>query len=261
MDSEAVKAYGIEAGAAVVGIASPEGFGAAPDGFRPSDYMGGCRSVIVIGVPFPKESLGDKAEYTAARGEAIERTNGIAKELAKKIKAEGHKAKEVSGIGGRSIDGKHYGHISLKHAAELAGLGVIGRNYLLINDRYGSLLWFAAVLTDAPLAPDGRAAYSVCDGCGRCVEACPSGALGDPASFGNKMCDKTCFKMVGKKWTLDCFACRTACPHCFGIAAGALTKDEMYAMLLKEHEEFKDEGRDGYIEELIGEMRKDLGTG
>jgi len=37
------------------------------------------------------------------------------------------------------------------------------------------------------------------------------------------------------------------------------TKDEMYALLLKEFEEFKDEGRDSYFDAVIEEFRKDHG--
>jgi hypothetical protein len=37
-----------------------------------------------------------------------------------------------------------------------------------------------------------------------------------------------------------------------------LSKREMYALLLKEYEECRDEGRECYLEELIEELRKDL---
>lgn len=37
-----------------------------------------------------------------------------------------------------------------------------------------------------------------------------------------------------------------------------LTKDEMYALLLKEYTEFKDEGRDVYFDQIINDYRKDM---
>ncbi len=40
----------------------------------------------------------------------------------------------------------------------------------------------------------------------------------------------------------------------------ALSKREMYAILLKEYEECKDEGRECYLEEILEELRKDLET-
>lgn len=38
----------------------------------------------------------------------------------------------------------------------------------------------------------------------------------------------------------------------------AMTKDEMYSLLLKDYECFKDEGREVYMEDVLNEMRKDL---
>jgi hypothetical protein len=37
-----------------------------------------------------------------------------------------------------------------------------------------------------------------------------------------------------------------------------LSKKEMYALLLKEYQEYLDEGRECYLEEIIEELRKDI---
>ena len=215
INSEIVKEYGLNAGASVVGIAASKDFGMAPDGFKPSDNLEGCLSVIVLGTTFPQEVLKNTGEYTASRNEMLNKMTDMAKKVAKRINAGGHKAKAISGSGGKTVDGKHFGHISLKHAAELAGLGVIGRNYLLTNPEYGNLLWLSAVLTDADLIPDKKAEYRICDNCNKCVETCPSGALDDPASFGKKECSKF-FKIVNRKLEIQCFLCRRVCPYRFG---------------------------------------------
>jgi epoxyqueuosine reductase QueG len=106
--------------------------------------------------------------------------------------------------------------ISLKHAAELAGMGMIGRNHLLINGEYGNLLWFSAVLTDAELTPDKKIQLVVCDDCDICVKACPAGALSDPGRFGRKECSKIMMRLLNGKMEISCFQCRKACPHRFG---------------------------------------------
>jgi len=216
LTSKEVKEYGLNAGANIVGIASAKDFGSAPEGFKPSDNLEGCLSVIVLGATFPHEVLNSTVEYTASRNAMLTKMTDMAKDVEKRIKAAGYKSKAISATGGKTIDGKLYGHISMKHAAELAGLGIIGRNYLLINSEYGTLLWFSAVLTEADLTPDKKAQYNICDNCNICVDACPSGALDDPSNFGKKECAKF-FRIVNKKLEIQCFSCRKVCPYCFGI--------------------------------------------
>ncbi|MCL2494034.1 MAG: hypothetical protein FWE98_00070 [Oscillospiraceae bacterium] len=218
LTGELAKEYGRQAGAVAVGIAAAGDFTRAPAGFRPGDALEGCMSVIVLGVPFPPEALNmDAPAYTELRNAMLTRMTAIAKDLEKRIKADGHRAKAVSASGGKTIDGKLWGHISLKHAAELAGLGVITRNCLLTSPAHGNLLWLSAVLTDAALAPDEKLQMNPCENCGICVKACPCGALDDPAAFGRIECAKF-FKIINKKLEIQCYRCRALCPHRFGIS-------------------------------------------
>lgn len=219
--SETVKEYGRSAGAGVVGIAASKDFGLAPDGFKPADVLEGCVSVIVLGSPFPQEALTmEPPEYTALRNDKLTEMTDIAKKVAKRIKADGYLSKAISASGGITIEvgGRKelFGHISLKHAAEIAGLGVISKNYLLTSPQYGNLLWLSAVLTDAPLTPDGKLQSSMCEGCNICVDACPVGALGDTSSFGKAGCSQH-FKIKDRKLLIECYKCRAVCPHRFGI--------------------------------------------
>ncbi|MCL1811323.1 MAG: hypothetical protein FWG41_03785 [Methanomassiliicoccaceae archaeon] len=217
LSSETVKEYGLNAGASVVGIASSKDFGSAPEGFRPADNLEGCLSVIVLGSPFPREALlDDSIRYVDVRNATNEKISDIAKIVAKQIKADGYKVKVISGMSGKWVGGMQHGPISLKHAAELAGLGIIGKNYLLTNPKYGNLLWFSVILTDADLTPDGVNPYAFCNDCNICVDMCPSKALDDIGSFKKKDCADTMFKHIDGKWELKCFLCRKVCPYCFG---------------------------------------------
>lgn len=217
INSEAIKGYGIDAGADVVGIANAEDFDFAPKGFKPTDALKECNSVIVFGSQFPQEAiLDDSVEYIDVRKEINEKMNNAAKDVEKKLKSEGYKVRAINGMSGKWVNGEQFGLISLKHAAELAGLGTITRNYLLTNPEYGNLLWFSAVLTSAELTPDEKAQPIDCDSCRKCVEMCPINALDNPTSFKKKECGKNMMKMVNKKWKIDCFLCREVCPHRFG---------------------------------------------
>ena len=220
INSLMVKQFGSDAGASAVGIASANDFTLAPDGFKPSEVLDGCLSVIVLGVPFPQEALSmNPPEYTALRNAFLTKMTDIAKIVAKKItKESGYTTKAISASGGRTVNGNLYGHISLKHAAELAGIGVVARNYLLTSPEYGNLLWLSAVLTDAELIPDKKLQYNICENCSKCVQACPSGALDNPASFGKKECSKF-FVIENKKFVIKCFSCRSVCPHRVGTSS------------------------------------------
>jgi len=216
IDSLIVKKYGTDAGADVVGIAASKDFGLAPDGSRPADIFPECLSIIVLGATFSPGVFKDVDTYTASRNEMVSAMTDMAKEVAKRIKADGYKTKAISATGGKwvEVEGKkeHFGNISLKHAAEIAGLGVIGKNYLLTNPKYGNLLWLSAVLTDAELTPDEKIKFSMCDNCNKCVESCPVGALDDPSSFVRKDC-RNFFVIEDKKLRIKCYLCRTVCPR------------------------------------------------
>jgi epoxyqueuosine reductase len=69
------------------------------------------------------------------------------------------------------------GDISLRHAAVAAGLGVFGRNNLVLHPRFGSRILFTALLTDLALPSDPPVTEELCSDCGLCVENCPAQAL------------------------------------------------------------------------------------
>ena len=69
--------------------------------------------------------------------------------------------------------------VYLKDAAVLAGLGVMGKNNLVITPQYGPRVRLRALLLDRPLESTGPLdGFAPCDGCaGVCMQACPWEAL------------------------------------------------------------------------------------
>ena len=63
--------------------------------------------------------------------------------------------------------------ISELHAAARAGLGVIGKNGLLLTEKYGSYVFLGEVITDMEI-PCEVGAVKLCEDCGACTNACPS---------------------------------------------------------------------------------------
>lgn len=66
---------------------------------------------------------------------------------------------------------------SFKYAAVNAGLGWIGKNDVLITEKYGPRVRLSAVLVDYPFETGRKITESRCASCNRCVDICPHKAL------------------------------------------------------------------------------------
>ena len=103
----------------------------------------------------------------------------------------------------------------LKEAGVLAGLGVIGKNNLLITEKYGPRIRLRAVHTDASLKPDPiLECPDYCRKCSMCIDACPANAL-DGGKYDKTVCRSYCednLQKVSDHSVLWCMKCSTVCP-------------------------------------------------
>ncbi len=108
--------------------------------------------------------------------------------------------------------------LSLRHAGYLAGLGVLGKNTLLINEYYGNMIQLGAVLVDAELEGNPIATYEAClSDCQLCIDYCPEKAL-DGASVNQQLCRPRSNFMTEKGYILKkCYVCRSVCPTALGM--------------------------------------------
>lgn len=103
------------------------------------------------------------------------RLDSIAYLLAREIEKRGFKALPFAAS--QLVDWKNQkGHISHKRVAEMAGLGWIGRNNLLVHPVYGARVRLNTVITDMPLET-GEPLNRNCGDCTACVNVCPAGAI------------------------------------------------------------------------------------
>jgi len=114
--------------------------------------------------------------------------------------------------------------ILLKDAAVKAGLGIIGKNNLLVTPRYGPRVRLTAIFTDAEIEPDKEISEDFCSNCNLCIKSCPTGALSengftrdkciaefDPSEEMLKLQRKK-VRYVTKYTRLQCRICMDVCP-------------------------------------------------
>ncbi len=164
----------------VVGIADPA-LVDTPPYLTPSDALPWCRSIVVFGKAIPREAY--LAETNRAYNSFVfgyhDTLDTLSSDIASVLAAQGYTSIRIGAF--RPIvfrKGKFRGIVPLKYAAQAAGLGTIGLNTLLLSKDYGPRLRLGGVLTTAPLPADSPRTKSLCiDGCTRCIDDCPHGAL------------------------------------------------------------------------------------
>ncbi len=175
----------------------------------PRELMPEARA-IVVGVrrydafePWPR-GCGEIANYYTASNTGHDR----AEALAQWLREQGHQALGNPGLPHRA-------------AALRCGLGYQGWNQQFCHEELGVLVSLHLVLTDAPL-PVQDAPYRTCEGCGLCVQACPTGALSE-GGFNRLRCLR--HHMIGAEAVpldlreamgtrlLGCTECTQSCPH------------------------------------------------
>lgn len=119
-----------------------------------------------------------------------------------------------------------------RYWARRAGLGKIGRNGMLIDDKLGSYFLIASLvlaneLCPAPpaqTAPPARDSEFLCGDCRLCVDACPTGALSGDSLMDTARCisfrtvesrqETTAFAKPLRQhsWIFGCDVCQQVCP-------------------------------------------------
>ena len=74
-----------------------------------------------------------------------------------------------------------------KELAARAGIGWMGKNTCIINEKIGSFILLGEILTTLDLPPDAPATDR-CASCNRCIDACPTGAITGPYQMGAARC-------------------------------------------------------------------------
>jgi ferredoxin len=199
--SAEVRSAAVAGGADMVGVAPVERFGTGPEKTQPNYYMPRARSVVVLGIGYPR-AIGDVwgTYEEPGRLPTPYMLFGFAGLNWQLVRAALSVAKALEARGYRSLPmppshvlsryryweemdetGQFLGDFSIKHAALAAGLGAFGWSNLFLTPAFGARQRLIAVITEAPLEADELMdARALCqpERCGYlCVETCPIGAL------------------------------------------------------------------------------------
>lgn len=171
-----------EEGADLVGICSVDELEKTED--RVNEIMPDVEDIIVVALRhfepvFETENI-RMAQYNVHT--LYHELDGITYRIAKFLDDKGNKAIPVSPYLPVEMSSETLGlmgDVSHRHAAVQAGLGEIGLNGLLITPEYGPRVRLGSVVTNAGLEPDKKFEEELCarEDCGKCVEACPAGAI------------------------------------------------------------------------------------
>jgi epoxyqueuosine reductase QueG len=179
----------------LIGFAPVDRFEGVPEHHHPANTCYDAKTVIVFAIAVPRGML-LSPDYNLY---ALHRTyhsvyallDEIGLALSNFIESQnGHLAVPIPSFAPLVYHRREpWGIISLKHAAVRAGLGAFGRNGLVHNPQYGTLLRLGAIVTNAEMEGDPLVEKDPCPpGCQLCIKACPAKAIDEYGDFQKMVC-------------------------------------------------------------------------
>ena len=177
-----------------------------------SQILTNAKSIIVYLVPYYSGIVPENISmYAAGQDYHI-----VCNEISSKIGA------ILSEHGYNFISYADSGPLAERKLAQAAGLGILGNNGFLINEKYGSYTFISYIITDLDLE-QSKPINGVCDGCNLCYKSCPGNALSKNGFEQNKCLsyitqkkgeltqeEKKLIKNTGCIW--GCDICQKCCP-------------------------------------------------
>ncbi len=195
LDKE-IRKLAMKSGADIVGVCSPESLYKLQDHeLRIKEMVSDASAIVVAAVRmFPAPIECSQSNVRPAQYETYclyGQLDRIAFDVSRYLDDSGYRAVSIPAflpVEMSTAKRGLIGDVSLRHAAEEAGLGRIGINRLLITKEFGPRVRIAGIVTNAPLKIDGRLKEEICNKCGACIKACPTGAISEDGKVDMKKC-------------------------------------------------------------------------
>jgi epoxyqueuosine reductase len=194
---------------------------------EPEKVWPGMRSVLCVALQYAPLQAEDGAEIPEAEGDLWPRVARYARGLdyhevmqARLTALEARIAAAFPGLGSRRyVD---TGPVLERELAARAGLGVQGKNTMLLHPQAGSYFLLGELFLSLELAPDNPLA-DLCGSCTRCVDGCPTGALREPYRLDSNLCisywtieHRGSLPLEARErmgtWVFGCDVCQMVCP-------------------------------------------------
>lgn len=221
---EEIRSIVLSSGADICGFANIDRFDNAPVGFAPIDIYKDCRSVLVLGVALPKglSKVNPQLIYNYFNGNIVTMVDDILFRVAKKIEITfgGFAVPLPSDMAGSWNEETKTAHgiLSMKHLAVQAGIGFMGKNTILCNERFGNLMTVGAVLLNIDLQSDELCINHCPPKCHICIDNCPAHAICEDGTVNQTLCRPVAYGTTFRGYgTVECNRCRMGCPLRFGV--------------------------------------------
>lgn len=183
---------------------------------NPAELVPGCKSIISVALGYAQESF-DETHLHLSRYAQGDDYHKIVKD---KLHLLLQSINSVHPVKGRPFCDS--APVMERYWAKEAGIGRIGKNHQLIIPRLGSYFFLGELLVDCELEYDKPLTESICGGCTRCIDNCPTGALTTHGFDARKCLSYLTIEHRGElpenlgekmgKCIYGCDRCQTACP-------------------------------------------------
>lgn len=185
----------------------------------PTKLVPGAKSVVsLLYNYYPKKDLADKGTYRIAKYTYGKDYHLVIRDKLKLLLE--RIREEIGEVEGRAfVDSAP---VMERQWAQIAGLGWLGKNGLLLNKKMGSFFFIAELIIDLELVPD-TPVTDHCGTCTRCIDACPTEAIVQPGLVdGSKCISYFTIELKAENtiptghnmenWIFGCDICQDICP-------------------------------------------------
>jgi epoxyqueuosine reductase len=185
----------------------------------PTLLVPGAKSVVsLLYNYYPKKDLAKTSEYKIAKYAYGEDYHFVVKDKLKTLLE--NIQLEIGEVHGRAfVDSAP---VMERAWGQRSGLGWVGKNSLLLNQKMGSFFFIAELILDVELEYD-HAIKDFCGTCTACMDACPTDAIAEPYVVDGSKCisyftielkEEIPLDAKGKfeNWIFGCDICQDVCP-------------------------------------------------